>query len=139
MLSLRHSGLRYNKTYLGAFFSDQQLWEMVTTTAVKITATDSKLGSLATGHLANIAIFAGHNMTPFRAVTTAAGAGRRARGRSAHWVMASPTRPTARRRSIRFARLTMECRAMPITTALVMRAIRAARPEHSVHVVIARF
>jgi imidazolonepropionase-like amidohydrolase len=61
----------YNKTYLNTFFTDQQLWEMVTTTAAKITATDTKIGSLATGHLADIAIFAGHNSTPFRAVITA--------------------------------------------------------------------
>jgi cytosine/adenosine deaminase-related metal-dependent hydrolase len=61
----------YNKTYLNSFFTDQQLWEMVTSTAAKITATDSKLGSLATGHLADIAIFAGHNTTPFRAVIAA--------------------------------------------------------------------
>jgi cytosine/adenosine deaminase-related metal-dependent hydrolase len=61
----------YNTTYLGSFFSDQQLWEMVTTTAAKITATDSKLGSLDTGHLADITIFAGHGLSPFRAVITA--------------------------------------------------------------------
>ena len=61
----------YNKTYLDTFFTDQQLWEMVTTTAATITKTDAKIGSLATGHLADISVFAGNGKPPFRSVIEA--------------------------------------------------------------------
>jgi len=61
----------YNKTYLNNFFSDQDLWEMVTSTAAKLTASDSMLGTLAMGHIADISVFAGNGKTPFRAVIEA--------------------------------------------------------------------
>jgi len=61
----------YNKTYLNSFFTDQNLWEMVTTTAAKITATDTKLGVLVAGHVADISVFAGNGKAPFRAIIEA--------------------------------------------------------------------
>jgi hypothetical protein len=61
----------FNQTYLHSFFTDQNLWEMVTTTAAKVTATDTKLGILATDHLADISIFAGNHKAPFRSIIEA--------------------------------------------------------------------
>ena len=61
----------YNQTYLDKFFSDGQLWQMVTSTAAKITATDSKIGSLATGLLADISIFAANGKEPYRSIIEA--------------------------------------------------------------------
>jgi hypothetical protein len=43
----------------------------VTTTAAKITATDTKLGILATDHLADISIFKANHKAPFRAIIEA--------------------------------------------------------------------
>jgi hypothetical protein len=60
-----------NSTYFAHFFSDQQLWEMTTSNAAAITATDSAIGSLAQGKVADISIFAGHGAAPYRAVIQA--------------------------------------------------------------------
>jgi hypothetical protein len=59
-----------NKQYLGGFFTDQQLWQMVTKSAAAVTATDDVIGLLEPGRVADIAIFAGHGKT-YRAVLDA--------------------------------------------------------------------
>ncbi|MBV8760357.1 MAG: lamin tail domain-containing protein [Deltaproteobacteria bacterium] len=61
----------FNQTYLGKFFSDEQLWRMVTANAAAVTATDDSIGTLAMGKVADISIFAAHGKDPFRAVLDA--------------------------------------------------------------------
>jgi large repetitive protein len=60
----------FNKTHLGGFFTDKQLWQMVTQNAAALTATDDVIGQLAPGRVADIAIFTGHRKT-YRAVIDA--------------------------------------------------------------------
>jgi len=61
----------FNTAYLNKFFTDQQLWEMVTVNAASVTATDDAIGTLAAGKQADIAIFASHGKEPFRSVIEA--------------------------------------------------------------------
>ena len=61
----------FNSTYLGHFFSNQQLWEMTTSNAAAVTATDDVIGTLAQGKYADISIFAAHGKDPYRAVIEA--------------------------------------------------------------------
>jgi hypothetical protein len=61
----------YNSTYLDHFFSDEQLWQMVTSNAASVTATDSAIGTLATGKVADISVFAAHGKDSYRAVLEA--------------------------------------------------------------------
>ncbi len=58
-----------NQTYYH-YFSDAQLWQMVTSNAAAITSTDDAIGLLATGHVADISVFNAHGKT-FRAVIDA--------------------------------------------------------------------
>jgi hypothetical protein len=60
-----------NATYLEHHFRDDQLWSMVTSNAAALTKTDDMIGVLATGKLADIAIFASHGKPPFRSVIEA--------------------------------------------------------------------
>jgi cytosine/adenosine deaminase-related metal-dependent hydrolase len=62
----------FNKSYLNGFFSDQELWAMATTNAAKVVKMDSKIGTLATGQVADITIVAGNGKAPFRSVIEAA-------------------------------------------------------------------
>ncbi len=50
-----------NQSYFDNYFTDKQLWEMVTLNAAAVTAMDDVLGLLAPGHVADIAIFAGND------------------------------------------------------------------------------
>jgi hypothetical protein len=59
-----------NETYYSNFFTDEQLWRMVTSGAASVTATDDKIGTLAAGTVADISIFAAHGKT-YRAVIDA--------------------------------------------------------------------
>jgi cytosine/adenosine deaminase-related metal-dependent hydrolase len=61
----------FNQTYLDGFFRDEDLWLMVTRNAALATASDAKLGLLATGHLGDIAIFDGRTNADYRAVIAA--------------------------------------------------------------------
>ncbi len=61
----------FNTTYLDKFFSDQQLWQMVTGNAAKVSHTDDVIGSLATGYFADISIFTAHGKTAYRSVIEA--------------------------------------------------------------------
>jgi len=61
----------FNATYLHHYYSDQQLWEMVTSHAASVSATDELIGVLARGKIADIAIFAAHGKAPFRSVIEA--------------------------------------------------------------------
>ena len=49
-----------NETYYGNFFTEEQLWRMVTSSAAAVTASDAKIGTLAAGKVADISIFAAH-------------------------------------------------------------------------------
>ncbi len=60
-----------NATYLDHYFTDDQLWNMVTTNAAALTKTDDLIGLLAPGKLADITIFASHGKEPFRSVIEA--------------------------------------------------------------------
>lgn len=61
----------FNQMYLGKFFTDEQLWAMTTSNAAAITHTDDSIGTLATGKVADISIFAAHGKAPYRAVLEA--------------------------------------------------------------------
>jgi cysteine-rich repeat protein len=60
-----------NTKYFGRFFSDEELWRMVTVDAAHATATDDVLGTLAKGKVADVTIFAGKTHKDFRAVIDA--------------------------------------------------------------------
>jgi large repetitive protein len=59
----------FNQTYLH-YFTDVQLWQMVTSNAASVTATDDVIGLLAPGKVADIAIFNARGKT-YRAVIEA--------------------------------------------------------------------
>ncbi len=61
----------FNKTYMSAFFSDEQLWAMVTSNAAAVAKMDDKIGVLATGHVADITIFRGNGDPSYRSVIDA--------------------------------------------------------------------
>ena len=61
----------FNRNYLDGFFSDKQLWKMVTATAAEVTATDDVIGTLATGKVADVAIFNEASHDGYRAVIDA--------------------------------------------------------------------
>lgn len=52
-----------NETYYDNFFTEEQLWRMVTSGAASVTASDDKIGTLAAGKVADIAIFNAHGKT----------------------------------------------------------------------------
>ena len=58
----------FNRTYQGGFFTDEQIWLMVTQQAALAAAMDDVIGVLATGHLADIAIFDGSQHADHRAI-----------------------------------------------------------------------
>jgi large repetitive protein len=59
-----------NKNYYH-YFTDVQLWQMVTTNAAAITSTDDVIGNLAAGKVADIAVFKANGGKTFRAVIDA--------------------------------------------------------------------
>ena len=61
----------FNKTYLNSYFTDEQLWAMVTGNAANVVAMSDVIGSLTKGKQADISIFAAHGKAPFRAVLEA--------------------------------------------------------------------
>ncbi len=61
----------YNRDYLGGFFSDEELWRMATVNAAKVTASDDLIGTLESGKVADIAVFATRGLGYFRAVIEA--------------------------------------------------------------------
>lgn len=61
----------FNTTYLDHYFTDQQLWQMVTVNAAMVTKMDDVIGTLADGKVADITIFAAHGKAPFRSVIEA--------------------------------------------------------------------
>ncbi|HVV88776.1 MAG TPA: thrombospondin type 3 repeat-containing protein [Kofleriaceae bacterium] len=66
-----HCADSFNHTYLHDFFTDEQLWKMVTISAASVTATDDVIGSLAVGKIADISIFDGTTHAGYRAVLEA--------------------------------------------------------------------
>lgn len=61
----------FNKTYLNGYFTDVQLWAMVTSNAASVIAMDDAIGLLAPGRVADISIFTRHGKQPYRAVIEA--------------------------------------------------------------------
>ncbi|HUJ62072.1 MAG TPA: thrombospondin type 3 repeat-containing protein [Kofleriaceae bacterium] len=61
----------FNKTYLDNFFTDRQLWQMVTANAAAATATDDVLGAIAQGKVADLAIFNAHGKPAYRSIIEA--------------------------------------------------------------------
>ena len=61
----------FNKAYLDNYFTDVQLWQMVTANAAAVTSTDDVIGILAPGRVADISIFSRHDKTGYRAVIEA--------------------------------------------------------------------
>ena len=61
----------FNKTYLGGYFTDIELWKMVTVNAASVTATDDVIGVLAPGKVADITIFRRNAKPAYRAVIEA--------------------------------------------------------------------
>ncbi len=61
----------FNRTYLGNYFTDEQIWRMVTVDAARATAVDDVIGTLASGKVADVAIFDGKTHKDFRAVIDA--------------------------------------------------------------------
>ncbi len=61
----------FNQKYLGGYFSDVDLWKMVTANAASVTATDDVIGLLSPGKVADIAIFRRSGKAPYRAVVEA--------------------------------------------------------------------
>jgi cysteine-rich repeat protein len=57
-----------NKTHYDGFFSDRDLWAMVTVNAAEVTATNDVIGDLAPGLVADIAIFDGSVNADYRAI-----------------------------------------------------------------------
>jgi cytosine/adenosine deaminase-related metal-dependent hydrolase len=60
-----------NAQYLAGYFSDFQLWQMVTTNAALAAGVDAGLGMLKKGHVADIAIFDATTSLDHRAVVAA--------------------------------------------------------------------
>lgn len=58
----------YSTTYLGGYFSDFQLWQMVTTNAAFAAGVERKLGMLKPGYIADIAVFDASINTKHKAV-----------------------------------------------------------------------
>lgn len=57
-----------NMSYYGGYFSDFELWRMVTTNAARAVGVDRGLGMLKPGYVADIAIFDGSTTGDYRAV-----------------------------------------------------------------------
>lgn len=64
-----------NKNQLHRYFTDEELWLMVTENAARATSTADALGVLGTGKVADIAIFDGAQLADHRAVIDAAPSG----------------------------------------------------------------
>jgi cytosine/adenosine deaminase-related metal-dependent hydrolase len=60
-----------NQKYLAGAFTDQDLWQMVTSNAAVASGFDSQIGTLATGKVADVAVFDGTTHTDYRAVIAA--------------------------------------------------------------------
>ncbi len=60
-----------NSTYFDRFFTDEQLWMMVTSSAAAVTATDDVLGVLAAGKVGDVAVFDGAAHHDHRAIIDA--------------------------------------------------------------------
>ncbi|XXX77213.1 lamin tail domain-containing protein [Sorangium sp. So ce134] len=60
-----------NEAYYDGFFTDQELWRMVTGNAAAVTAVDDVIGALSAGKIADIAIFNGAERADHRAIVAA--------------------------------------------------------------------
>ena len=61
----------FNDVYLDGFFSDYDLWQMVTRNPAVATGTDDVIGGLVPGHVADIAIFDASTHSDYRAIIEA--------------------------------------------------------------------
>jgi large repetitive protein len=60
-----------NRVYYNGYFTDEQLWKMVTINAAAVTATDDVIGSIAVGKVADLTIFDGRTNPGYKAVLQA--------------------------------------------------------------------
>ena len=60
-----------NQTYFGKYFTDHDLWMMVTANAAKVTAVGDTIGTLVVGQIGDISIFDGSTNTDYRAILAA--------------------------------------------------------------------
>ncbi len=61
----------FNKTYLGGYFSDRELWRMASEAGAEAAHVDDVVGSLAPGKIADIAVFDASKRDSYRAVVGA--------------------------------------------------------------------
>jgi hypothetical protein len=61
----------FNQTYLDGYFTDEDLWRMVTLNAAVETATDDVIGTLAAGKVADVVVFRKGDRDGYRAVIDA--------------------------------------------------------------------
>ena len=62
----------WNRNYLAAHFSQEELWRMATKSAASLTATNAKIGTLAPGRVADLAIFDASSRSDDDAILNAA-------------------------------------------------------------------
>ena len=62
---------QFDDDYLGDFFSDRDLWRMVTVRPAELTAMDDVIGTIAPGKVADIAVFDGSLSPGYRALIDA--------------------------------------------------------------------
>jgi hypothetical protein len=65
----------FDGDYLGDFFTDRDLWRMVTFRPAELTATDDAIGTIAPGRVADLAIFDGASSAGYRALIDAEASG----------------------------------------------------------------
>lgn len=61
----------YNRDHLDGYFTDRQLWQMVTINAARALAADSLIGSIAVGKVGDVTVFDGAAGMHYRAVIDA--------------------------------------------------------------------
>lgn len=60
-----------NQNFIGHYFSDLSMWRMVTVDGARAQAVGARVGTLAAGQVADVAIFRASAVNPFRAVLSA--------------------------------------------------------------------
>jgi large repetitive protein len=63
-----HCADSLNQTYYDRYFTDRDLWRMATENAANVTGSNAKIGTLAVGKVADIAIFDGTTNKNYRAI-----------------------------------------------------------------------
>ncbi len=64
-----------NRDHYDSYFSDRQLWEMATVNGAISTGTEDEIGALREGLVADVAVFDGRTLKPYRSIIEAKAAG----------------------------------------------------------------